>query len=71
MLNNQFISPIIYNELLSRLTSLENEIKLLKEENKNLKNEINILKENSIREKVDTLYPRDLKFNNIFVDKNG
>ena len=60
MLNNQFISPIIYDELLSRLTSLENEIKLLKEENKNLKNEIK-----------DTLYPKDLKFNNIFFDKNG
>ena len=71
MLNNQFISPIIYNELLSRLASLENEIKLLKEENKNLKNEINILKESSIREKLDTLYPKDLKFNNIFFDKNG
>ena len=62
MLNNQFISPIIYEEILSRLTSLENEIKLLKEENKNLKKEINILKESAIREKVDTLYPKDLKY---------
>ena len=52
-------------ELIYRLILLENQMKLLKEENEKYKEEINYLKKNSIiRELIDTLYPKDLKFNN-------
>ena len=70
MNNNQFINPGVNQEILYRLISLENEVKLLKEENQKQQREINYLKENAIREKVDTLYPKDLKFNYSHFENN-
>ena len=71
--DKQFISsPRIHQELLGSIISLKNEIKLLKEENQRQQKEINYLKENAIiREKLDTLYPKDLKFNYINFNNNG
>ena len=71
MNNNQFINPGVNQEILYRLISLENEVKLLKEENQKQQSEINYLKENAIREKIDTLYPKDLKFNYIKLENNA
>ena len=65
-----FVYQNINKELINRLILLENDIKILKDENQKLKNEINNLKENIIIEKVSTLYPKDLKFNNINIENN-
>ena len=53
-------------EMLFNIIALQNEIKLLKENNENQQKQIDDLKRNAIvKTKLDTLYTENLKFNNV------
>ena len=59
-------------EILNNMISLQNQINILKEENKNQKKIIEDLKTKTItKELLETLYPKNLKFNNINFDELG
>ena len=56
-------------EMLFNIIALQNENKLLKEENKKQQKQIDDLKQNAIiKTKLDTLYTEDLKFRNVNMD---
>ena len=64
------IDPIFEQEIVYNIISLQNQVKALKDENKNQQRIIKDLKEKAIRkELLDTLYPNNLAFKNINFNK--